>query len=80
MFCYGYIGQILASRQGHIAQMSEIELNGCLQHLFYLLELTTTFSSNADYSASGVNICPKTGKPFPNGKFQNHKLFPENGA
>ena len=26
----------------------------------------------------GVNICPKIGKPFPNGQFQNHKLFPEN--
>ena len=27
---------------------------------------------------AGVNICPKIGKPFPNGQFQNHKLFPEN--
>ena len=27
MFCYGYIAQILASRQGHIAQMSDTEVN-----------------------------------------------------
>ena len=27
---------------------------------------------------SGVNIFHKIGKPFPNGQFQNHKLFPEN--
>ena len=51
MFCYGYIGQILASRQGHIARMSESELDGRLQHLLHLLELTAMFSSNADYSA-----------------------------
>ena len=51
MFCYGYISQILASRQGHIAQMSDNELNGRLQHLLHLLELTAMFSSNADYSA-----------------------------
>ena len=51
MFCYGYISQILASRQGHIAQMSDSELNGRLQHLLHLLELTAMFSTNADYSA-----------------------------
>ena len=51
MFCYGYISQILLSRQGHIAQMSDSELNGRLQHLLHLLELTAMFSTNADYSA-----------------------------
>ena len=31
--------------------MSDNELNGRLQHLLHLLELTAMFSSNADYSA-----------------------------
>ena len=51
MFCYGYIAQILASRQGHIAQMSDTEVNGILQHLLHLLELTAMFSSNTEYSS-----------------------------
>ena len=51
MFCYGYIAQILASRQGHIAQMTDAEVNGRLQHLLHLLELTAMFSSNTEYSS-----------------------------
>ena len=51
MFCYGYVSQILASRQGHIAQMSDTEINGRLQHLLHLLELTAMFSTNSDYSS-----------------------------
>ena len=31
-------------------------------------------------NCTGVNICPKTNKPFPNDQFQYQKLFPENGA
>ena len=51
MFCYGYVSQILASRQGHIAQMSNTEINGRLQPLLHLLELTAMFSTNSDYSS-----------------------------
>ena len=51
MFCYGFVSQMLASRQGHIAQMSETEMNGRLQHLLHLLELTAMFSTNSDYSS-----------------------------
>ena len=51
MFCFGYVSQILASRQGHIAQMSDTEINGRLQHLLHLLELTAMFSANSDYSS-----------------------------
>ena len=49
MFLFGYINQILASRQGIIAPMPESELIGRLQHLLHLLELTAMFSSNSDY-------------------------------
>ena len=49
MFLFGYINQILASRQGTIAPMSEPELIGRLQHLLHLLELTAMFSSSSDY-------------------------------
>jgi hypothetical protein len=50
-FFYGFVSQMLASRQGHIAQMSETEMNGRLQHLLHLLELTAMFSTNSDYSS-----------------------------
>ena len=49
MFMFGYINQILASRQGIIAPMSEPELVGRLQHLLHLLELTAMFSTNLDF-------------------------------
>ena len=51
MFMFGYISQILASRQGTIAPMPESELVGRLQHLVHLLELTAMFSSNLDFSS-----------------------------
>ena len=51
MFLYGYISQILASRQGIIAPMPESELLGRLQHLLHLLELTATYSTNQDFSS-----------------------------
>lgn len=49
MFLYGYIAQILASRQGVISPMSDQELTGRLQHLLHLLELTATYSTNQDF-------------------------------
>ena len=49
MFMYGYISQILASRQGIIAPMPESELLGRLQHLLHLLDLTAMYSSNSDF-------------------------------
>ena len=49
MFIYGYISQILASRQGLIAQMPESELVGRLQHLINLSELTAMYSTNSDF-------------------------------
>ena len=51
MFSYGYISQILASRQGLIDPMSDQELNGRLQHLLHLLEMTATYSTNSDFSS-----------------------------
>ena len=50
MFCYGYISQILASRQGLISPMTDQQLNGRLQHLLHLLEMTAMFSTNDDFS------------------------------
>ena len=49
MFSYGYVSQILASRQGRIDAMSDSELNGRLQHFLHLLELTATYSTNSDF-------------------------------
>ena len=51
MFTYGYICQILQSRNGNIAPMPESELVGRLQHLLHLLELTAMFSTNTEYSS-----------------------------
>ena len=51
MYCYGFIRQILLARHGHVANMSDSEINGRLQHLLHLLELTAMFSSNSDYSS-----------------------------
>lgn len=51
MFMYGYISQILASRQGIISPMTDQELAGRLQHLLHLLELTATYSTNLDFSS-----------------------------
>ena len=51
MFRYGYVSQILASRQGLIAPMQESELVGRLQHCLHLLEFTAMFSVNSDFSS-----------------------------
>ena len=50
MFSYGYVSQILASRQGQISPMSDAELIGRLQHFLHLMELTAMFTTNQDYS------------------------------
>ena len=51
MFSYGYIREILASRQGLIPPMTDQQLNGRLQHLLHLLEMTAMFSTNDDFSS-----------------------------
>ena len=51
MFSYGYIREILASRQGLISPMTDQQLNGRLQHLLHLLEMTAMFSTNDDFSS-----------------------------
>ena len=51
LYVWGFIAQILASRQGATSPMSEPELVGRLQHLLHVLELCATQSSSTDFNS-----------------------------
>ena len=51
LYVWGYIAQLLLSRQGFITMMSEQEQNGRLQHLLHTLELCAMQSSSLDFNS-----------------------------
>ena len=52
LYVWGYLAQILASKQGTISAMSEHELVGRLQHLLHVLELCAMQSASTDFNSS----------------------------
>ena len=51
LYVWGYLAQILASKQGAISAMSEQEHVGRLQHLLHVLELCAMQSSSTDFNS-----------------------------
>ena len=51
LYIWGYVAQILASKQGHIPAIPEQEQIGRLQHLLHILELSAMESSTTDFSS-----------------------------
>ena len=51
LYIWGYVAQLLLSRQGHVTGMSDQEQNGRLQHLLHMLELCATQSSSTDFNS-----------------------------
>ena len=51
LYVWGFIAQILASRQGSISAMSDPEVAGRLQHLLHVLELCAMQSSSTDFNS-----------------------------
>jgi len=51
LYIWGYVAQILASKQGHIPAIPEQEQIGRLQHLLHILELSAMQSSPTDFSS-----------------------------
>ena len=58
LYVWGYVAQILASKQGLISAMPEQEQIGRLQHLLHLLELCAMQSSATDFN-SPAWLCAK---------------------
>ena len=58
LYVWGYVAQILASKQGLISAMPEQEQIGRLQHLLHLLELCAMQSSSTDFN-SPAWLCAK---------------------
>ena len=52
LYVWGYVAQILASKQGLISAMPEQEQIGRLQHLLHVLELCAMQSSPTDFNSS----------------------------
>ena len=50
LYVWGYLAQILASKQGTISAMSDQEHVGRLQHLLHILELCAMQSSSTDFN------------------------------
>ena len=50
LYVWGYVAQILASKQGLLSPMSEQEQLGRLQHLLHVLELCAMQSSSTDFN------------------------------
>ena len=51
LFTWGYVAQILLSRQGLITRMTDQEENGRLQHLLHVMELCAMQSSSTDFNS-----------------------------
>jgi hypothetical protein len=51
LYVWGYVAQILASKQGQISNMTEQEQTGRLQHLLHILELCAMQSSSLDFNS-----------------------------
>ena len=58
LYVWGYVAQILASKQGLISAMPENEQIGRLQHLLHILELCAMQSSATDFN-SPAWLCAK---------------------
>ena len=58
LYVWGYVAQILASKQGLTTAMPEQEQLGRLQHLLHVLELCATQSSGTDFN-SAAWLCAK---------------------
>ena len=58
LYIWGYIAQLLLSRQGLLTRMSEQEQNGRLQHLLHILELCAMQSSSTDFNSQAW-LCAK---------------------
>ena len=52
LYVWGYVAQILASKQGQIAGMTEQEQIGRLQHLLHILELCAMQSSSLEFNSA----------------------------
>ena len=52
LYVWGYVAQILASKQGQISSMPEQEQIGRLQHLLHVLELCAMQSSSIDFNSA----------------------------
>jgi hypothetical protein len=58
LFIWGYIAQILLSRQGLLTRMSEQEQNGRLQYLLHILELCAMQSTSTEFNSQAW-LCAK---------------------
>ena len=58
LYVWGYMAQILASKQGLLAAMPDQEVIGRLQHLLHVLELCAMQSSSTDYNGASW-LCAK---------------------
>ena len=58
LYIWGYIAQILLSRQGLLTRMSEQEQNGRLQHLLHILELCAMQSTSTEFNSQAW-LCAK---------------------
>ena len=52
LYVWGFVAQILASKQGQISSMTEQEQIGRLQHLLHILELCAMQSSALDFNSA----------------------------
>ena len=58
LYIWGYVAQLLLSRQGLLTRMSEQEQNGRLQHLLHILELCAMQSSSTEFNSQAW-LCAK---------------------
>ena len=66
--------------QKEALELQMMEENVCFDESIGNWRVRYPFLQDPEILSTGVNICPKMGKPFPNADFQNHKLFPKYDA